>query len=328
MRRREFIAGLGGAAAWPVVAPAQQATIPVIGFLLTRSTETAVQVIESFRQGLREAGFLEGQNVIIEYRFADGRFDLLPALATDLVGRRVTVIAAAYPSGRAVKAATGTTPIVFIGGSDPVQMGLVASINRPGGNVTGVSVLAADLETKRLGLLHEIVPQATSFGALIDRTNQIVFPESDRSEQELQKAARRLGVPIQFVAIEGERDFDMAFDKLVRGGVGALVIAVSAFFNVHQDQLISLSARHGIPTIYEFRQFAEAGGLMTYSPSLLDMYHQAGGYVGRIIKGEKPSDLPVLLPTKFEFVLNLKTAKALGLTIPETLLATADEVIQ
>jgi putative ABC transport system substrate-binding protein len=328
VRRREFVIGLGSAAIWPVVAGAQQQSLPVIGLLSSRSPETAVQVNGAFREGLREAGFAEGRNVSFEYRFAAGRFELLPELAADLVSLGVSVIAATYPSGRATKAATRTIPIVFIGGSDPVIMGLVASVNRPGGNVTGVSVLAADLETKRVGLLREIVPQAATIGALMDWTDPSVYPETERSQRELQAAAERLGVPVHFVSVGAERDLDAAFDTLVRDRAGALIVAASAFFNINIDRLIALSARHRIPAIYEPREFAVAGGLMTYAPSLLETYKQAGVYTGRILKGEKPADMPVLLPTKYELVINLSTAKALGLTVPETLLATADEVIQ
>ncbi len=328
MRRREFIAGLGGTVACPVVARAQRQAMPVIGLLQSRSAEAAVQVNEAFREGLPEGGFVEGRNVAIAYRFAAGHFDLLPALAADLVGRQVAVIAATYPAGRAAKAATGTIPIVSIGGSDPVEMGLVASINRPGGNVTGVSLLATDLENKRIGLLREVAPQAAKIGVLIDRTDPSIYPESEKAQRELQAAAGRLSVLIEILAVAGEHDFDAAFDALVRARVGGLIVAASVFFNLNRDRLVALSARHRIPTIYELREFADAGGLMTYAPSNPGVYHLAGGYTARILKGEKPASLPVLLPTKFELVINLRTAKALGLTIPETLLATADEVIQ
>jgi putative ABC transport system substrate-binding protein len=328
LKRRAFITLLGSAMAWPVLARGQPSTIPVIGFLSPRSPEAAVQVNAAFREGLREAGFIEGENVSIEYRFAAGRFDLLPALATDLVSQRVAVIAAPYPSGRAAKAATDTIPIVFIGGSDPVVMGLVASMNRPGGNITGVSLLAADLETKRIGLLREMLPQTARISALIDRTDPNVYPETERSRQELQAAAARLGVSIQFVSVGADRDLDNAFDELIRNRGDALVVAASTFFNINRDRLVALSARYNIPTIYELREFAAAGGLMTYAPSLLDAYKQGGTYAGRILKGEKPADMPVLLPTRFELVVNLKTAKALGLTVPDKLLALADELIE
>lgn len=326
--RRELIATLGAVSAWPLAARSQQPAVPVIGFLSPRSPETAVQVNEAFSQGLREAGFVEGQNVAIEYRFAAGRFDLLPALAADLVSRRVSVIAAPYPSGRAAKAATSTVPIIFIGGSDPVVMGLVASVNRPGGNVTGVSLLAADLETKRIGLLREIAPKTAIVGALMDRTDPSVYPETERSQRELQAGSRSLGVSIDFVTVGADRDLDTAFDALVRKRIDALVVAASPFFNNNRDRLVALSSRHRIPTIYELREFAVAGGLMTYAPSILDTYKQGGVYTGRILKGEKPADMPVLLPTKFELVINLQTAKALGLDVPDKLLALADELIE
>jgi putative tryptophan/tyrosine transport system substrate-binding protein len=238
------------------------------------------------------------------------------------------VIAAPYPSGRAAKAATSTIPIVFIGGSDPVVMGLVASVNRPGGNVTGVSLLAADLETKRIGLLREIAPKTAIVGALMDRTDPSVYPETERSQRELQAGSRSLGVSIDFVTVSADRDLDTAFDTLVRKRIDALVVAASSFFNNNRDRLVALSARHRIPTIYELREFAVAGGLMTYAPSILDTYKQGGVYTGRILKGEKPADMPVLLPTKFELVINLQTAKALGLDVPDKLLALADEVIE
>jgi putative ABC transport system substrate-binding protein len=328
LKRRDFITFLGGAAAWPVAARAQQPGMPVIGYLQGRSPETSLQLNEAFRQGLREEGFVEGQNVAIEYRFANGRFDLLPALAAELVSQRVAVIAAIYPSSRAAKAATSTIPIVFIGGSDPVLGGLVSSLNRPGGNITGVSLLAADLETKRIGLLREIIPQNTVIGALIDRTDPIVYPESEISQQELQAAARRLNVSIQLLNIAGERDFDTAFDTLVQDRVGALIVTASVFFNINRDRLIALSARHAVPTIYENRDFVAAGGLISYGTSFADIYRQGGVYVSRILKGAKPAELPVLLPTKFGLVLNLKTAEALKVTMPSGVLAIADEVIE
>jgi putative ABC transport system substrate-binding protein len=260
MRRRDFIAGLGNAVTWPLVARAQQSGIPVIGLLQSRSAEAAVQVNEAFREGLREAGFVEGRNVAIEYRFAAGHFDLLPALAADLVSRQVAIIAAVYPAGRAAKAATSIIPIVFIGGSDPVEMGLVESINRPGGNVTGVSLLATDLESKRIGFLREVIPQSAKIGVLIDRTDPSIYPETEKTQRELHSAAARLGVSIEIVSVAGERDFDTAFDALARARVGGLIVAASVFFNINRDRLIALSARHRIPTIYELREFAEAGG--------------------------------------------------------------------
>jgi putative ABC transport system substrate-binding protein len=324
IRRREFIGFLSGAAAWPIAARAQQPKMPVIGFLQGRTPETAVQLVAAFRQGLLEQGFAEGQNVAIEYRYAEGHFDRLPALADDLVSRRVSVIAAGYPSDQAAKSATSTIPIVFMGGGDPVRRGLVASIGRPGGNVTGVSLLAADLETKRIGLLHEVIPNATVIGALVDPN----VPDGEFQLQEVEAAARRLGLSFRTVRISSEREFDMAFAALVQDRVGALIVTASTFFNVHKDRLVALAARHRLPAIYELREFADAGGLMTYAPSITEVNRQGGVYTGRILKGEKPADLPVLLPTKFEFFINLQTAKMLGLTVPPGVLAIADDVIE
>jgi putative ABC transport system substrate-binding protein len=325
MRRREFIVGLGGAAAWPLGAQAQQATpLPVVGLLQGRTRGAAEPLTAAFRGGLAETGFIEGRNVKIEYRFADGNFDALPALAAELVHRRVSVIAAGSPAGFAAKAATDAVPIVFIGGGDPIKAGLVASINRPQGNVTGVTLLGgSELVGKRLGLLHELVPQVTVVGALLAS----VAGAEDQSP-ELTEAGRRLGLSIRTARIGSERDFDDAFATLAREGVRALIVMSSTFFNTYRDRLIALAARYRLPTIYEPREFAQAGGLITYAPSFLDAFRHAGIYTGRVLKGEKPADLPVLLPTKFEMVINLKTAKALGLTIPETLKATADKVIE
>jgi putative ABC transport system substrate-binding protein len=322
--RRKFAAGLAGAVAWPIAARAQQQAMPVVGWLSGRTRETAVRLVAAFRQGLREQGFVEGQNVAIEFRYAEGHFDRLPTLAEDLVSRRVTVIAAGYPSDQAAKAATSTIPIVFMGGGDPVRRGLVASIGRPGGNVTGISLLAADLETKRIGLLHDVVPNATVIGALVDPN----VPDGEFQLQEVQAAARQVGLSVQAERVRSERDFETAFATLSGKGVGALIVTASTFFNIHSDLLVALAARHRMPTIYELREFAEAGGLMTYAPSITEVNRQGGSYTGRILNGEKPSDLPVLLPTTFEMIINLRTAKTLGLTIPPGLLAIVDEVIE
>jgi putative ABC transport system substrate-binding protein len=327
MKRREFIAGLGGAAAWPMVARAQQPARPVVGLLQLRTPEAAEPLNAAFRGGLAETGFVEGRNVAIEYRYASGNFAALPALAAELVRRRVNVIAAGSPAGLVAKAATAAIPIVFMGGGDPVKAGLVASINRPGGNVTGVSILGGvDLTSKRIGLLHQLVPQVTVFGALLDASYSVAGAEDQLAE--VTAAGQRLGLSIRTVRIGSEHDFDDALATLVREGAGALIVTPSTFFNIYRDRLVALAARYRLPTIYELREFAEAGGLSTYAPSLIDTFRQAGIYTGRMLKGEKPAYLPVLLPAKFEFVINLKTAKALGLIIPETLLATADEVIQ
>jgi putative tryptophan/tyrosine transport system substrate-binding protein len=297
MKRREFIAGLGGAVAWPLTARTQQTAqtaVPVVGLLQGRSPETASE------------------------------FDRLPELAADLVSRRVNVIAAGYPAGEAAKAATSMIPIVFMGGSDPVRTGLVTSINRPGGNVTGVSLVASDLESKRIGILRELVPRATVLGAMIYTTDL----SADFELQEVKEAGRRLGISVEPVKVDSERDFDEAFATLARKRADAIIVMAATYFNIYRDRLVALAARYSIPTAYELREFAEAGGLMTYGPSIKDAFRQGGVYSGRVLKGEKPADLPVLLPAKFELVINLTTAKALGLDVPETLLATADELIK
>jgi putative ABC transport system substrate-binding protein len=324
MRRRAFIAALSGAVAWPLVARGQQPALPVIGFLHARPRADAITIVAAFRQGLRETDFIEGANVSIEYRFADGQSSRLPALAADLVQRRVTVIAAGARGGEAAKAATTTIPVVFLSGGDPVRTGLVSSLNRPGGNLTGVSLLSLDLETKRLGLLRDLMPQAGSVAVLVDSTSASM----DYQVQQVQTAAHNIGMSIRVVTISSERDFDTAFATLVREGAGALMVTGSVNFLSFRDRLIALAARHGIPAMFELREYAKAGALMSYGASNDDAWRQIGVYTGRILKGEKPADLPVLQPTKFEFVINLKTAKALGLTVPPTLLAQADEVIE
>jgi putative ABC transport system substrate-binding protein len=326
MRRREFIVGLGSAVAWPVVGRAQQPAMPVVGFLQGQSPATAAPLIAAFSQGLRETGFVEGQNVVVEYRLANGQPDRVPALAAELVSRRVNVLASGYQTAHAAKAATTTIPIVFMGGADPVRAGLVASINRPGGNLTGVSLAAIELLGKRLGLLRELVPQAAILGALIDA--RVPAPEFQFQLQDVQEAAHRLDLSVVAPNVRSERDFDEAFATLTRARVDAVVVAPSVLFNDNPARLIGLAARHRLPTAYELRQFVEAGGLMAYAPSITEAFRQGGVYTGRVLKGEKPADIPVLLPTKFEFALNLKTAKALGLTVPPTLLALADEMIE
>jgi putative tryptophan/tyrosine transport system substrate-binding protein len=326
MRRREFIAGLGGVVAWPVVARAQQPAMPVIGFLSSQSAEIDYKdVTVPVLQGLKETGYVEGQNVAVEYRYAENQYDQLPALAADLVRRRVVVIATSgNEAALAAKAATTTTPVVFNVGGDPVAMGLVASLNRPGANVTGIAVLSAELAPKRLQVLHGVIPNASRFGVLAD-------PASAPSRSvvaDLQAAARTLGLQLVVVNARTESDLETAFTSFSQQRVGALLVSNGVFFNRRVEQLAALAARHALPTIYPFREFALAGGLMSYGSSLDSVYHQAGIYAGRILKGEKPADLPVQRAVKLELTLNLKTAKALGLTIPETLLATADEVIQ
>jgi putative ABC transport system substrate-binding protein len=325
MRRREFIAGLGGAAAWPVVARAQQAVMPVIGYLSSQSTDLGAPFVLAFRQGLNESGYVEGRNVAIEYRWANGQYERLPALAADLVRRRVTVIAAlAAPSAMVAKAATTTIPVAFEVGVDPVKMGLIASLSRPGGNLTGVTNLNVELGPKKLELLHKLVPAATIIGLLVNPAN----PNSEIVSKGIQAAARTLGVEIDVRRASTEREIDTAFASLVQARVGGLVISPDPLFVARTKQLAALTVRHAVPAVFEYREFATAGGLMSYGSDLRDAYRLVGLYVGRILKGDKPADLPVQQVVKVELIVNLKTAKALGLTIPETLLATADEVIQ
>ena len=327
MRRREFITALGGAAAtWPLGARAQQPAMPVIGFLSSAFPGRDAGRLDAFRQGLNEAGYVEGRNVAIEYRWAEEQNDRLPALAADLVSRKVAVIAVAGQvlGAIAAKAATRTIPVVFLTGADPVALGLVASLNRPGGNLTGVTTLSVELEPKRLELLHSVVPTATSLGALVNPTN----PNAATHARELQSAARALGFRLEMLHATSERDFDGVFARLAELKAGGLVIGTDGLFISRGEELGALAARHAMPAIFQFRAFAAAGGLMSYGGSLADMYRQSGVYTGRILKGEKPADLPVQQVTKVELILNLKTAKALGLTIPLPLLGRADEVIE
>jgi putative ABC transport system substrate-binding protein len=326
MRRREFIAGLGSAVAWPVVAWAQQPALPVIGWLGSGLPDaTNADRMRAFHQSLSESGFVEGRNVTIEYRWANDQYDRLPALAADLVHRQVAVIlASSGPSARAAKAATTTIPIVFTVAFDPVEVGLVASLNRPGGNLTGATNLSVELGPKLLQTLHEFTPTANIVAALINPDN----PTSEIISRDFQMAARSLGLQLHVLNTSTDRDIETAFASLAQLRAGALVIGVDPFFNRRLEQLAALALRHAVPAICQYREFATAGGLMSYGGSSTDSYRTAGVYVGRILKGEKPNDLPVQQPTKFDLVINLKTAKALGLTIPETLLATADEVIQ
>jgi len=321
MRRREFIAGLGGTAAWPIVARAQQPAIPMIGYLA--SSKAVGPFVTAFRQGLREFGYIEGTNVTVDYRSADGLPDRLPALAADLVRQRVAVIVA--PDGeaaaRAAKVATDTIPIVFVVGSDPVASRLVASLARPGGNVTGLTVLAIGLLAKRLELLHQLVPAASAIALLVN-------PDGLPQKPEAQTAARSLGVELLVVEARGKDEIEAAFASLAKEHVGALVVSAHPVFRSLNDQIVALAARYAIPTSYESTLSTAAGGLMSYGMDLAEVSRQLGVYTGRILRGVKPSDLPVMQPTRFEFVINLKTAKALGLIVPPTLLALADGVIE
>ncbi len=326
MKRRDFIAGLGVAAAFPVVARAQQPAMPVIGFLSGRSPAEAATVVNAFRQGLGEVGYFEGKNVTIEYRWAEGHYDRLPALAAELVTRPITVLAATGGdvSALAAKAATTTIPIVFTAGGDAVKTGLVSSLNKPGGNVTGVNLFFTEMGAKRLEILRQMIPGATVIAMLVNPNN----PTAAADVRAVQTGARSMGLQIDVRHAGRESDFEPVFSAMVEQKTSALLIGDDPFLLSRRDQLVRLSARHSIPTIYFSRDFADAGGLLSYGTSIDNGYRQAGVYVGRILAGDKPADLPVLQPTKFELVLNLKTAKALGLEVPPTLLARADEVIE
>jgi putative ABC transport system substrate-binding protein len=325
VRRREFITLLSGAAvAWPLAARAQQPPMPVVGFLNTRAPSEDTQLLAAFRQGLSETGYVEGKTVAIEYRWGEGHNDRLPALAADLVRRRVTVIVANSQATMAAKAATTTIPIVFITGADPVQVGFVASLNRPGGNLTGVASLDTELGRKRLQLLHELLPKAGTMAALVNPT----FPGSDIQARDLQAAASTLGLRLHVLHASTERDINTALATVARQQASGLVIGNDPFFTSWSEQLAALALRHAVPAIYEFRAFVAAGGLMSYGPKIADLYRLLGVYTGRILKGEKPADLPVQQSTSVELIINLKTAKALGLTVPLPLLGRAEEVIE
>jgi putative ABC transport system substrate-binding protein len=323
--RRNFIALLGSAAAWPHAARAQQVTRPIIGYLSSFPAELNPKFTQSFRQGLNDTGFFEGHNVTIEYRWDDeGRYDRLPLMATDLVERHVAVLfAAPIPAALAAKATTSAIPIVFAIGSDPVGTGLVASLNRPGGNVTGATFLSVELGAKRLDLLRDLVPNITSIGLLLNPNN----PNAAVQTKEMQEATTALKVRLNVVNATSQSNFDDAFATLTRERANGLIVSADPFFLSHRDQLVALVLRHSIPAVYYAREFAAAGGLISYASSFADSFRQAGTYVGRILNGEKPAELPVMQPTKFELVINLKTAKALGLDVPTQLLARADEVI-
>ena len=325
-RRRQVIAVLGGAmTAWPLAARAQPKAIPVIGYLSTGSTGQSVPAVAAFRQGLSESGYVEGKSVSVEYRWAEGQYDRVPALVAELVGRKVdAVVSVSTLAARAAKEASKTIPIVFTSGDDPVSAGLVASLARPGGNLTGVGFLVVELNPKRLELLRELVPQAKVIALLVNPN----ISANERVMQEAQEAARAIGVQLHILKASSESEIDAAFGSLAHGSAGALLVATDPFFNSRREQLAALAARHAVPAIYEVREFAMAGGLVSYGPSLTAVFRQIGIYTGKILNGAKPADLPVLQPTTFELVINLKTAKALGLTIPPSILARADEVIE
>jgi putative ABC transport system substrate-binding protein len=324
MKRREFITLLSAAAAWPVIARAQQVAMPLVGFLSSFTTNP--HFVAAFRKGLAEVGYVEGQNVAIECRWAEGgQYDQLSTLAADLVSRRVSVIVASpIPAALAARAATATIPIVFAIGSDPVESGLVASLNRPSGNITGVSVLSVELGAKRLELLRTLVPKAASMALLVNPNNSNAEPQI----KETQLAAAGLGLRLDVLKASSRADFDSAFSALVRQRAGALAVSADPFFISERDHLVALAAHHAVPAIYYAREFVEAGGLMSYGSDFAVAHRQAGAYAGRLLKGEKPADLPVMLSAKFEFVLSLKTAKRLGVEVPAALLALADEVIE
>jgi putative tryptophan/tyrosine transport system substrate-binding protein len=326
MRRREFVTlGGGTALAWPLAARAQQPEMPVIGFLNAGSPAGYVPMMDAFRQGLKEAGYIEGQNVAIEYRWANDRYDSLAALPDDLVRRRVSVIVANTPANLVAKAATSTTPVVFTTGGDPVQIGLLASLSRPGRNVTGVTQLTGEVGAKRLALLHELVPAATVMALLVNPTDPALAESLSR---ETEAAARKLGLELHVLHASSESDFETVFEQVTQSRAGGLVVGAGAFFSNHSDQLAALSLRHLMPAIFAYRQFVAAGGLASYAGSITESYRLAGVYAGRILKGAKPADLPVQQSMKIELFINLKTAKALAITVPQTLLVAADEVIE
>jgi putative ABC transport system substrate-binding protein len=326
LHRRHFITLLGGAAAWPLGARAQQSAVPVIGFLSGRSLISDAHLVAAFRRGLRETGHIEGQNVAIEYRWAESQFDRMSGMAADLVSRRVALIflGGADIKMRSLTAAIPAIPIVFTAAGDPIEMGLVASLNRPGGNATGLTLISAELWPKRLDLVRKLVGSAKAVALLIDSDD----PNAERSTRDVQVAAHTLDMQVRVLDARSERDFEGAFATLAQERGGALLVTSNALFNNQREKLVGFAQRYAVPAIYDRREFVDAGGLVSYGASNVEEYRQAGIYAGRILSGEKPADLPVIQPTNFEFVINLKTAKALGLTVPDTLLALADEVIE
>ena len=323
MRRRQFITLLGSAATWPLAARAQQPAMPVIGFLNSASASGYASMAAAFKQGLKESGYVEGNNVAIEYRWADDHYDRLPALASDLVSCRVVAIFANSPSIAAAKAATSTIPIIIMSGDDPVRLGFVASFNRPGGNITGVSILSAELAAKRLELLRDLVPHAKTIAVVLNSD----FGPSGRFQSDVEAAARALMLPIEFLQANNEREIDSAFNSLAQTRAGALLVGPGPFLDSRRDLLVALAAKVAIPAGYETRATAVAGGLVSYGASVADGYRRAGLYTGRVLKGEKPADMPIDQATRFELVINLKTAKALGIDVPLSLMVRADEMI-
>ncbi len=327
MRRRDFIAIIGSAASWPLAVQAQPSAIPVIGFMSNRSLEESAHLVDAFRQGLAEAGFIDGQNVKIEIRWAQGDYDRLPALATDLISRGVAVLVGVggdVSATVAAKQATAKLPVVFGMGSDPVKAGLVASFNRPGGNVTGYTLWTNEMESKRLGLLRELVPGVPLIGILVNPR----FPPAKEELNDLEPTAKEISQNLFVAPADNDAELDAALTSLVQQRVGSLLVTASPFFDSRLERIVGFAAQNKLPAIYQFREYAVRGGLISYGPNVVESYHNAGAYVARILKGGKPADLPVLQPTKFDFVINLKAAKALGLTVPPTLLAQAGEVIE
>jgi putative ABC transport system substrate-binding protein len=326
MRRREFILLIGSATAWPFAAAAQQRAVPVVGFMSGRAPDDSAHLVAAFQQGLAETGFVEGQTVAIEFRWAHGDYNRLPALAADLASRKVTVLVGVGGDVSAVAAtkATKTIPVVFGMGGDPVKAGIVASFNRPGGNATGYTLWTSEMESKRLGLLRELVPGVRLAGVLVNPQ----FPPTERELEDLEPAAKAVSQQLFVARADNDAELDAALASFAQQGVGAFLVTTAPFFDTRHDRIIGFAAQNRLPAVYQFREYAAAGGLMSYGPNIVESYGNAGVYVGRILKGEKPADLPVLQPTKFDFVINLKTAKALELTVPPALLAEAGEVIE